>query len=134
MTFLNLFYIIFFLCLKLWVIAAMESSQGKPSCEFNVNLAKWLSSLAPSGITTNWNCLTPITINVEGVDNVGEFDNVEEDKESQTNMEHTQWHRHQSSTKATCFKRCYPYMHMKILIWSNCLGNKNISTWFLMHL
>jgi len=62
------------------MIATIESLQGKLSCELNVNLIKCVSPLVPNDITINWSCL--ITINVEDIDNVGEFDSAKEDKES----------------------------------------------------
>jgi hypothetical protein len=60
----------------------MELLQGEPPCELNVSLIMKLSSLPPSNITIDRNCLVPITNIVENVENSKKFDNIKEDKES----------------------------------------------------
>jgi hypothetical protein len=67
---------------KVSVFATMESLQEKPPCDVNAILTKELTSLAPSGVTTNQSCLPPIINTLEEVDNSREFDNVEDDEKN----------------------------------------------------
>jgi len=69
------------------MFAAMQSLQEEPPCDVNVIPTKELASLAPSDITTNRSCLVPIINVVEEVDNFGESNNVEEDKENILKLE-----------------------------------------------
>ncbi len=60
----------------------MKSLQEEPPCDVNVILTKELSSLPPSGITTDQSCFAPIINAMEEVDNFGKSNNIDEDKGS----------------------------------------------------
>jgi hypothetical protein len=52
---------------------------------------------------------------MEDIDNVGKSDNVEEDERNINNNEIDRMPLATSSIEATCFRRCYPFMHQRIL-------------------
>ncbi len=85
---------------KFLVFAIMKSLQEEPPCDLKVILTKELSSLPPSGITTNRSVLSPLSMLWKKLTILENLTTLKRTKEAYQNPKHTRWHPQRSSTKA----------------------------------